>query len=228
MVRQASQTGDTLRISGFRGNLPASSLSTRRAWDSNPRDIPAHWFSRPAPSAARTALQDRCRGHARQPSGRLRRPRATALRVWSRSGHPVAHAMLCCVSALKHVARAPSAGASQGVSRWQDSNPTIQVAYLADQLQYPRVERVARQRRDTRRFHEPPISGSAVEHDERFRDTEPLRSERDLNPRYPCGYTTFPGWRTRPDYATAPNEGHKPCANPCPSQRFLRYAYTSR
>ncbi len=25
-------------------------------WDSNPRCIAAHWFSRPAPSAARTAL----------------------------------------------------------------------------------------------------------------------------------------------------------------------------
>lgn len=72
-------------------------------------------------------------------------------------------------------------------------------------LQYPRVERVARQRRNTRRFHEPPISGSAVEHNVRFRNTKPWRSERDLNPRYPCGYTTFPGWRTRPDYATAPS-----------------------
>ncbi len=29
----------------------------RRAWDSNPRGISAHWFSRPAPSAARTALR---------------------------------------------------------------------------------------------------------------------------------------------------------------------------
>jgi hypothetical protein len=28
----------------------------RRAWDSNPRDISAHQFSRLAPSAARTAL----------------------------------------------------------------------------------------------------------------------------------------------------------------------------
>src|SRR6478752_9678233 len=28
----------------------------RRVWDSNPRDIAAHWFSRPGPSAARTTL----------------------------------------------------------------------------------------------------------------------------------------------------------------------------
>ena len=43
-----------------------------------------------------------------------------------------------------------------------------------------------------------------------MRDAELLysaRNERDLNPRYPYGYTTFPGWRTRPDYATVPWDG---------------------
>src|SRR5699024_5073259 len=36
-------------------------ITWRRAWDSNPRDISAHWVSRPAPSAARTALLAACK-----------------------------------------------------------------------------------------------------------------------------------------------------------------------
>ena len=45
-------------VAGVRARLPhpAHPFSKRRVWDSNPRDIAAHWFSRPGPSAARTTL----------------------------------------------------------------------------------------------------------------------------------------------------------------------------
>src|SRR5918993_1054052 len=36
--------------------LECTPTAKRRVWDSNPRDIAAHWFSRPGPSAARTTL----------------------------------------------------------------------------------------------------------------------------------------------------------------------------
>src|SRR4051794_16515297 len=47
------------RLERSRSSLTAAphSCRKRRAWDSNPRNITAHQFSRLAPSAARTALQ---------------------------------------------------------------------------------------------------------------------------------------------------------------------------
>src|SRR3546814_8709850 len=64
----------------------------RRVWDSNPRDIAAHWFSRPGPSAARTTLPtEPCSIHRRRrvyPSGAdaSARPRESDFSVGLRSG----------------------------------------------------------------------------------------------------------------------------------------------
>lgn len=57
---ETSGTSGRVREAGCsKGRLHAEPpLSQRRVWDSNPRDIAAHWFSRPGPSAARTTLPD--------------------------------------------------------------------------------------------------------------------------------------------------------------------------
>ena len=52
--RTCANPAQTFISAGFECRRVPSFL--RRVWDSNPRDISAHWFSRPGPSAARTTL----------------------------------------------------------------------------------------------------------------------------------------------------------------------------